>query len=99
MRPCLSWVIHVIAAIPVCPVRPKSGHSANARVFYQGIDKNLAKKTRKLGALSENEFEKAVGAVRTKGAGCNKSAGAAVQPCSVHRQGCGRHEFVCLLVS
>jgi hypothetical protein len=48
-------------------------------------------------ALSENEFEKAVGAVRTKGAGRNKLAGAAVQPCSVHRRGCGRHEFVCLL--
>src|SRR5262249_41222065 len=28
-----TWVIHVIPAIPVCPVRPKSGHSANARVF------------------------------------------------------------------
>jgi hypothetical protein len=27
------WVIHVIPAILVCPVRPKSGHSANARVY------------------------------------------------------------------
>ena len=27
------WVIHVIPAIPACPVRPKSGHSANARVY------------------------------------------------------------------
>src|SRR5262245_2373620 len=26
-------VIHVIPAIPACPVRPKSGHSANARVY------------------------------------------------------------------
>jgi len=25
------WVIRVIPAIPACPVRPKSGHSANAR--------------------------------------------------------------------
>ena len=27
-------VIHVIPAIPACPVRPKSGHSANARVHH-----------------------------------------------------------------
>jgi hypothetical protein len=27
------WVIHVISAIPACPVRPKSGHSAIARVY------------------------------------------------------------------
>jgi len=27
------WVIHVIPAIPACPVHPKSGHSANARVY------------------------------------------------------------------
>ena len=26
-------VIHVIPAIPACPVRPKSGHSAKARVY------------------------------------------------------------------
>jgi hypothetical protein len=26
-------VIHVISAIPACPVRPKSRHSANARVY------------------------------------------------------------------
>jgi hypothetical protein len=26
-------VIHVIPAIPTSPVRPKSGHSANARVY------------------------------------------------------------------
>src|SRR5215813_3873901 len=26
------WVIHVIPAIAACPVRPKSRHSANARV-------------------------------------------------------------------
>jgi len=30
---CLSWVIHVIPAIAACPVRPKSGHSADARVY------------------------------------------------------------------
>jgi len=30
---CLSWVIHVIPAMPACPVRPKSGHSADARVY------------------------------------------------------------------
>jgi hypothetical protein len=28
-----NGVIHVIPAIPECPVRPKSGHSANARVY------------------------------------------------------------------
>src|SRR6516225_214088 len=27
------WVIRVVPAIPACPVRPKSGHSANARVY------------------------------------------------------------------
>jgi uncharacterized protein with beta-barrel porin domain len=27
------WVSHVISAIPACPVRPKSGHSAIARVY------------------------------------------------------------------
>src|SRR5262245_12908148 len=36
-RGCMSFytarVIHVIPAIPPCPVRPKSGHSANARVL------------------------------------------------------------------
>ena len=32
-RPCLRWVIHVIPAIPTCPVRSKSGHSTNARVY------------------------------------------------------------------
>jgi len=26
-------VIHVIPAISVCPVRPESGHSANARAY------------------------------------------------------------------
>src|SRR6516165_4005678 len=30
---CPLWVIHVIPAIPACPVRPKSGHSPNARVY------------------------------------------------------------------
>jgi hypothetical protein len=30
--PCPSRVIHDIPAIPACPVRPKSGHSANDRV-------------------------------------------------------------------
>src|SRR5262249_11446159 len=30
---CRVWVIHVIPAIAACPVRPKSGHSANARVY------------------------------------------------------------------
>jgi len=29
----LLWVIHLIPAIPAYPVRPKSGHSANARVY------------------------------------------------------------------
>jgi len=29
----LLRVIHVIPATPACPVRPKSGHSANARVY------------------------------------------------------------------
>ena len=37
---CRLGVIHVIPAIPACPVRPKSGHSANARVYkytpYEG---------------------------------------------------------------
>jgi len=28
-----DWVIHDIPAISACPVRPKSGHSANARVY------------------------------------------------------------------
>jgi hypothetical protein len=36
-RGCMSFytarVIHVIPAIPACPVRPKNGHSANARVY------------------------------------------------------------------
>ena len=36
-RGCMSFytarVIHVIPAIPACPVRPKSGHLANARVY------------------------------------------------------------------
>ena len=36
-RGCMSFytarVIHVIPAIPACPVRPKSGHSVNARVY------------------------------------------------------------------
>src|SRR6516164_10508462 len=27
------WVIRVVPAIPACPARPKSGHSANARVY------------------------------------------------------------------
>jgi hypothetical protein len=31
--PCRLRVIHVIPAIPACPVRPKSRHSANARVY------------------------------------------------------------------
>jgi hypothetical protein len=31
--PVTLWVIHVIPAIPACPVRPKSGHSAIARVY------------------------------------------------------------------
>jgi hypothetical protein len=31
--PMSQLVIHVIPAIPACPVRPKSGHSANARVY------------------------------------------------------------------
>src|SRR5262249_13864178 len=30
---CPFRVIHVIPAIPACPARPKSGHSANARVY------------------------------------------------------------------
>jgi len=30
---CRLWVIHVIPAIPAFPVRLKSGHSANARVY------------------------------------------------------------------
>jgi|SRR5262245_14611889 len=30
---CPVGVIHVIPPIPVCPVRPKSGRSANARVY------------------------------------------------------------------
>src|SRR5262249_25571285 len=30
---CPLWVIHVIPAIAACPVRPKSGHSAKARVY------------------------------------------------------------------
>jgi hypothetical protein len=30
---CRLGVIHVIAAIPACPVRAKSGHWANARVY------------------------------------------------------------------
>jgi hypothetical protein len=30
---CPQWVIHVIPAIPACPVHPKSGHSANLRVY------------------------------------------------------------------
>src|SRR5258707_2720575 len=30
---CPSWVIRVIPAIPACPVRPKSGRSANARGY------------------------------------------------------------------
>src|SRR6266851_9008912 len=30
---CRLGVIHVISAIPACPVRPKSGRSANARVY------------------------------------------------------------------
>ncbi|HEY3029923.1 MAG TPA: hypothetical protein VGJ68_07055, partial [Bradyrhizobium sp.] len=32
-RSCPLWAIHVIHAIPPCPVRPKSGHSANVRVY------------------------------------------------------------------
>ena len=28
-----AWVIHIIPVIPACPVRPKSGHSANVRVY------------------------------------------------------------------
>jgi len=32
-------VIHVFPAIPACPARPKSGHSANARVYeYAAYD-------------------------------------------------------------
>src|SRR5215467_3250343 len=30
---CPVWVIRVIPAIAACPVRPKSGHSATARVY------------------------------------------------------------------
>ena len=30
---CRRWVIHVIPAIPACQVRPKSGHSVEARVY------------------------------------------------------------------
>jgi len=30
---CRPWVIHVIPAIAAYPVRPESGHSANARVY------------------------------------------------------------------
>src|SRR5262249_27122385 len=30
---CRLWVIHVIPAIAACPVRPKSGDLANARVY------------------------------------------------------------------
>jgi hypothetical protein len=30
---CPLRVIHVIPAISACPVRPKSGHSSNARVY------------------------------------------------------------------
>src|SRR5262249_4832256 len=30
---CQLWVIHVSPAIKACPVRPKSGHSAKARVM------------------------------------------------------------------
>jgi len=30
------WVIHVIAAIPACPVGPESRHSANACVYDSG---------------------------------------------------------------
>src|SRR5262249_57035145 len=33
VRPPTLGVIHVIPAIPACPVRPKSGHSANACVY------------------------------------------------------------------
>jgi len=29
----MTAVGHVIPAIPACPVRPKSGHSANSRVY------------------------------------------------------------------
>jgi len=28
-----QWVIHIIPAIPACLVRPKTGHSAKARVY------------------------------------------------------------------
>src|SRR5258708_18065169 len=38
-RGCMSFytgsVIHLIPAIPACPVRPKSEHSANARPPYE----------------------------------------------------------------
>jgi hypothetical protein len=37
---CTLWVIHVIPAIPACSVRPKSGHSANARA-YEGTPKEI----------------------------------------------------------
>ena len=32
-----SGVIHVIPTIPACPVRPKSGHSTNARVYEYAL--------------------------------------------------------------
>jgi hypothetical protein len=53
-------------------VGEKGGLSENPTLNDQGIDKNLAHKARKLGALSEKDFETAVRAVRVKGAGRNE---------------------------
>ena len=33
LEPPISWVNRVISTFVACPVRPNSGHSANARVY------------------------------------------------------------------
>ena len=45
---CPGWVIHVIPAIPACPVRPKSGHChvLIVRIWFRDIDAQALTSTR-----------------------------------------------------